>query len=624
MSTRFCGDRIFAQSIEGFPNYVKDGAQLYFYDTSQQYHLVSGVWTLFSAGSGSIIQNGITGAGTDQRVAKFVSPSGIGDSPIFISGGSAYLLGNTGFFGIGQAPAVQLDTIGLIANRPGYATLTATSSLSSSFSYAKLDSNSNIPSDRRFSLIAGQVPGQIQFLEWVSNTGSGILVNNSGLNRLAADWIPGSGDMIGLIYDGLHWQEFCRKTVSGINTTTQTITNAITGSGTTLTIPIFSSSSGIANSTIVFSLIGGTNYYQSNNAFRATSLIRGNITSTFTTGDVSSVGGVTDYIVVNSDLNGDSYNRRFTLGAGILAGQQKLIQGGTGNCVLPNSGIVKLASDWLSASGAQLKVNYDGTYWYEEYRFPPNTGASSITNAITGVGVSSYVPKFISPSGINASNAFFDSSNNLILLSGKLGVANSTPFVSLHVGGAVAVTRGFSGPLVSGIVSTTIPTNNSYLKINSQAQSPENTFLVFDVGTQGQYLTLEMGTGFVTIKNNSGLMRLASDWLPGSGDTLSLVYNGESEWLELGRKVYSGVCQPYLMTTGISNAYLGKTQLVAGSKVISNNSATSNTLLFVVRETPSAILGNISSFISGSNIVIFSDNALETSTINWKLEKFNY
>jgi len=60
-----------------------------------------------------------------------------------------------------------------------------------------------------------------------------------------------------------------------------------------------------------------------------------------------------------------------------------------------------------------------------------------------------------------------------------------------------------------------------------------------------------------------------------------------------------------------------------GTIVVATTAVTANSKIFVTRNTPGGVLGNLSvpvaSYVVGTSFVINSDNAGETSTVNWLL-----
>lgn len=79
--------------------------------------------------------------------------------------------------------------------------------------------------------------------------------------------------------------------------------------------------------------------------------------------------------------------------------------------------------------------------------------------------------------------------------------------------------------------------------------------------------------------------------------------------------------QAFLTGMTLSSAVSGTATLVAGTVTVAATLITASSKIFVSRNTPGGVLGNLStpdaSIVASTSFVIDSDNPAETSTVNW-------
>lgn len=74
---------------------------------------------------------------------------------------------------------------------------------------------------------------------------------------------------------------------------------------------------------------------------------------------------------------------------------------------------------------------------------------------------------------------------------------------------------------------------------------------------------------------------------------------------------------PAMLQYMYNNNYIGTSVLVGGTKTISNNIITANSLVFLSRATLGGTPGHLSYTVSAGSLVINSSSATDTSTIIW-------
>lgn len=274
----------------------------------------------------------------------------------------------------------------------------------------------------------------------------------------------------------------------------------------------------------------------------------------------------------------------------------------SGGPTLTNSGTT------IAASGALAAANLSGS----------NTGDVTVT---APGGSSSANGATLSAQALTLTPA--DGTNPGLLTAGAQTVGGAKTLTGLLTTAAAGVTfTGTGTPNLSagssGLTSTTAVAANHFLDtamqvrltgVTTQTSAGAQAVLISNQMTdQANALGVDIGLGSaLSATNLNTITLLSSGWgLTGGG-------GGTRPW----RVMASGVHRFYNSASNAADV-VGQTTLVGGTKAVSTTAVLTGDLIFLQRSAVGGVAGNLTYTISnGVSFTINSDNAADTSTVNW-------
>lgn len=560
----------------------------------------------------------VTGVGINRFLAQWTSASGIGSSDIYMFPGST-------------PPYYQADSVGFRAYQHLYGIaeailLSGVDILGVGAELVYLSSNwTGSPTGSQLSFNTGTGyfnEGETKLFLYRSGS---LMVPSSGITRLQSDWVPQvSGEMLALYYDGSSWLEQWRYPaytgfLSGVRSSQP--------SGTPYTVPIFNSSGALSDSSVSWVGVGNVFEYQTNDALHPGMTVRGYQTLNVVTGlNVDSTPN--EWLAITAPTGSSGQSSIVTIsGAGYSAGTQKIYSRTIGNFIIPSSGIVKLASDWEpTTSGEFLKVTFDGTNWYEEYRFPPLSGQTSSPTganptALVGLsavnGSSSTFMRSDAAPGLDTSISPGWSGRHTFRRSVQVGNFY-TGFTGLYPNYALLIgpTTGSSSWGIAAGLTGGVTANIDWFGDDNQV---ELDFYGKNNGAAGWGLVMYAGPGFATYKINSptrnGLLVLDPSVASNSASAGAYVFDTQFNLTgatdKLATWYNSGVLKAYIDKDGnfspsptgfVSSSQTGSF-VTTGQTGAFLDSGVANTIYYP-RTNPSGYImtGSLSSFEAGSGL----------------------